>query len=76
MKNVKLRLKKNFLDDINLSVMGLIKYIFKVKASNSLARLYSTSTMEHHHFDQCLMITNSKGHQILSNLSQVGISDD
>lgn len=28
--------------------------------------------MEHHHFDQCLMILNSPGNQILSNLS----SDD
>ena len=26
--------------------------------------------MEHHHFDQCLMILNSKGNQILSNVSQ------
>lgn len=34
-----------------------------------MARLYSTSTMEHHHFDQCLMILNSEGNQILSNLS-------
>jgi hypothetical protein len=25
--------------------------------------------MEHHHFDQCLMILNSPGNQILSNLS-------
>lgn len=25
--------------------------------------------MEHHHFDQCLMILNSPGNQILANLS-------
>lgn len=25
--------------------------------------------MEHHHFDQCLMILNSPGNQILSHLS-------
>lgn len=25
--------------------------------------------MEHHHFDQCIMILNSQGNQILSNLS-------
>ncbi|TRY74606.1 hypothetical protein TCAL_00771, partial [Tigriopus californicus] len=43
---------------------------FQIKSSSNLAQLYSTSTMEHHHFDQCLMILNSKGNQILSNLSQ------
>ncbi|XP_022823228.1 dual 3',5'-cyclic-AMP and -GMP phosphodiesterase 11 isoform X7 [Spodoptera litura] len=45
---------------------------FQIKASSPLAQLYSTSTMEHHHFDQCLMILNSPGNQILLNLS----SDD
>lgn len=39
------------------------------RASSPLAQLYSTSTMEHHHFDQSLMILNSPGNQILSNLS-------
>jgi len=43
---------------------------FQVKSSSNLAQLYSTSTMEHHHFDQCLMILNSKGNQILANVSQ------
>ncbi|XP_037960082.1 dual 3',5'-cyclic-AMP and -GMP phosphodiesterase 11 isoform X2 [Teleopsis dalmanni] len=42
---------------------------FQIKASSPLAQLYSTSTMEHHHFDQCLMILNSPGNQILGNLS-------
>lgn len=42
---------------------------FQIKASSPLAQLYSTSTMEHHHFDQCLMILNSQGNQILGNLS-------
>ncbi|XP_044740650.1 dual 3',5'-cyclic-AMP and -GMP phosphodiesterase 11-like isoform X2 [Chrysoperla carnea] len=42
---------------------------FQIKASSPLAQLYSTSTMEHHHFDQCLMILNSPGNQILSNVS-------
>ncbi|XP_014256166.1 dual 3',5'-cyclic-AMP and -GMP phosphodiesterase 11 isoform X2 [Cimex lectularius] len=42
---------------------------FQIKASSPLAQLYSTSTMEHHHFDQCLMILNSQGNQILANLS-------
>lgn len=39
------------------------------RASSPLAQLYSTSTMEHHHFDQCLMILSSQGNQVLSNLS-------
>ncbi|KAJ8943684.1 hypothetical protein NQ318_015173, partial [Aromia moschata] len=38
-------------------------------ASSPLAQLYSTSTMEHHHFDQCIMILNSPGNQLLSNIS-------
>lgn len=42
---------------------------FQIKASSPLARLYSTSTMEHHHFDQCIMILNSQGNQILANIS-------
>ncbi|XP_011343086.1 dual 3',5'-cyclic-AMP and -GMP phosphodiesterase 11 isoform X2 [Ooceraea biroi] len=42
---------------------------FQIKASSPLAQLYSTSTMEHHHFDQCLMILSSQGNQVLSNLS-------
>ena len=46
---------------------------YQIKSSNSLARLYSTSTMEHHHFDQCIMLLNSNGNQILSNVSKVGL---
>ncbi|XP_018570600.1 dual 3',5'-cyclic-AMP and -GMP phosphodiesterase 11 isoform X2 [Anoplophora glabripennis] len=42
---------------------------FQIKASSPLAQLYSTSTMEHHHFDQCIMILNSPGNQLLSNIS-------
>ncbi|XP_025837140.1 dual 3',5'-cyclic-AMP and -GMP phosphodiesterase 11 isoform X2 [Agrilus planipennis] len=42
---------------------------FQIKASSALAQLYSTSTMEHHHFDQCIMILNSPGNQFLSGLS-------
>lgn len=42
---------------------------FQVKSSSPLAQLYSTSVMERHHFDQCLMILNSEGNQILSSLS-------
>ncbi|XP_042148153.1 dual 3',5'-cyclic-AMP and -GMP phosphodiesterase 11 isoform X3 [Ixodes scapularis] len=42
---------------------------FQIKSSSPLAQLYSTSTMEHHHFDQCIMILNSQGNQILSHVS-------
>lgn len=42
---------------------------FQIKASSPLAQLYSTSTMEHHHFDQCVMILNSPGNQVLANVS-------
>ncbi|GIY57385.1 dual 3',5'-cyclic-AMP and -GMP phosphodiesterase 11 [Caerostris darwini] len=42
---------------------------FQQKSSSPLAQLYSTSTMEHHHFDQCIMILNSEGNQILGHLS-------
>lgn len=33
---------------------------FLFRTESPLAQLYSTSTMEHHHFDQCLMILNTK----------------
>uniref|UniRef100_A0A3P9BP67 Phosphodiesterase n=1 Tax=Maylandia zebra TaxID=106582 RepID=A0A3P9BP67_9CICH len=39
------------------------------RSDHPLAQLYCHSTMEHHHFDQCLMILNSHGNQILSGLS-------
>ncbi|KAG2466637.1 PDE5A phosphodiesterase, partial [Polypterus senegalus] len=39
------------------------------RSEHPLAQLYCHSTMEHHHFDQCLMILNSPGNQILSGLS-------
>lgn len=39
------------------------------RSASPLAQLYSTSVMEHHHFDQCIMILNSQGNQILANLS-------
>lgn len=42
---------------------------FEITNSSPLAHLYSTSTMEHHHFDQCLLILNSPGNQILGALS-------
>ncbi|KAL8587788.1 hypothetical protein ACOMHN_021006 [Nucella lapillus] len=43
---------------------------FQKKSMSPLAELYSTSTMEHHHFDQCIMILSTKGSDILCNLSQ------
>ncbi|CAH1793422.1 unnamed protein product [Owenia fusiformis] len=43
---------------------------FQIKTMSPLAQLYSTSVMEHHHFDQCIMILSTKGTEILSNLSQ------
>lgn len=43
---------------------------FQIKTSSPLADLYSTSTLEHHHFDQCIMILSTKGNDILSNIRQ------
>nr|KAG5710172.1 hypothetical protein BaRGS_006691 [Batillaria attramentaria] len=43
---------------------------FQQKTMSPLAELYSTSTMEHHHFDQCIMIISTKGSDILCNMSQ------
>ncbi|KAL3863382.1 hypothetical protein ACJMK2_005139, partial [Sinanodonta woodiana] len=42
---------------------------FQVKVASPLAMLYSTSVMEHHHFDHCIMILNSEGNNILQHLS-------
>lgn len=42
---------------------------FQTKTESPLAILYTTSTMEHHHFDQCVMILNSEG----NNIFQVGL---
>ncbi|CAG0894619.1 unnamed protein product [Cyprideis torosa] len=42
---------------------------FQLKTDSPLALLYSTSTMEHHHFDQCLMILSSEHNNILQALS-------
>ncbi|XP_026868895.2 cGMP-specific 3',5'-cyclic phosphodiesterase isoform X1 [Electrophorus electricus] len=39
------------------------------RSEHPLAQLYGHSIMEHHHFDQCLMILNSPGNQILGGLS-------
>lgn len=37
---------------------------FQTKTESPLAILYTTSTMEHHHFDQCVMILNSETNNI------------
>ncbi|CRK92094.1 CLUMA_CG005663, isoform A [Clunio marinus] len=42
---------------------------FQLKTDSPLAILYTTSTMEHHHFDQCVMILNSEGNNIFQALS-------
>ncbi|GFO18541.1 cGMP-specific 3',5'-cyclic phosphodiesterase [Plakobranchus ocellatus] len=42
---------------------------FQHKTMSPLAELYGTSTMEHHHFDQCIMILSTKGSDIFRNLS-------
>ncbi|XP_060527749.1 cGMP-specific 3',5'-cyclic phosphodiesterase [Cylas formicarius] len=42
---------------------------FQTKTESPLAVLYSTSTMEHHHFDQCVMILNTDSNNIFQALS-------
>lgn len=42
---------------------------FETKYSTALGGLYTTSTLEHHHFDRCLAILNAENHNILSELS-------
>ena len=37
------------------------------RADSPIARLYSTSTMEHHHFDQSVMILNSEVRRVFNN---------
>ena len=44
---------------------------FQSKVESPLAILYSTSTMEHHHFDQCVMILSSEGNNIFQVCSLV-----
>lgn len=42
---------------------------FQAKVEAPLAKLYTTSTLEHHHFDQCIMILQTEGNNILQSLS-------
>lgn len=37
--------------------------------ASPIAAIYSTSTMEHHHFNQTVMILQQNGHNILGKLS-------
>ncbi|EDV27652.1 uncharacterized protein TRIADDRAFT_10459, partial [Trichoplax adhaerens] len=37
---------------------------YQIKSGSPLARLYSTSTMENHHFNHAVMILNTPGHNI------------
>ncbi|XP_037793499.1 LOW QUALITY PROTEIN: cGMP-specific 3',5'-cyclic phosphodiesterase-like [Penaeus monodon] len=41
---------------------------FQTKTDSPLAILYSTSTMEHHHFDQCVMILSQDSNNIFQSL--------
>jgi len=43
---------------------------FQHKMNNPLAKLYSTSTLERHHLNQCLLILTLRGNQILDNLTK------
>jgi cGMP-specific 3',5'-cyclic phosphodiesterase len=56
---IQIILKKTFL---NL-------FFSKSQVDSPLAVLYSTATMEHHHFDQCVMILSSEGNNIFQGLS-------
>lgn len=42
---------------------------YRFRIDSPLAQLYTTSTMEHHHFDHCIMILNGVGNNILKGLS-------
>lgn len=42
---------------------------FMLESESPIAAVYSTSTMEHHHFNQTVTILQQDGHNILSKLS-------
>ncbi|CAF0952498.1 unnamed protein product [Brachionus calyciflorus] len=42
---------------------------FQIKIQSPLAKLYTTSTMEHHHFNQCIIILHNNMNNILMNLT-------
>eukprot|EP01135_Chromosphaera_perkinsii_P004850 Nk52_evm14s299 gene=Nk52_evmTU14s299 len=41
---------------------------YQVETANPIACLYSTSTMEHHHFDHSIFILNAEGNNIFANI--------
>ncbi|TNN07201.1 Dual 3',5'-cyclic-AMP and -GMP phosphodiesterase 11 [Schistosoma japonicum] len=43
---------------------------FQIKTMSPLAKLYSTSVLEHHHFNQFMMILTIKGNNFLCNLTR------
>ncbi|CAH8644782.1 unnamed protein product [Heterobilharzia americana] len=43
---------------------------FQIKTMSPLAKLYSTSVLEHHHFNQFMMILTIKGNNFLCNLNK------
>lgn len=49
---------------------------FQQKMNNPLAKLYTTSTLERHHLNQCLLLLALRGNNILDNLSKVSNSID
>uniref|UniRef100_A0A8C1XP07 Phosphodiesterase n=1 Tax=Cyprinus carpio TaxID=7962 RepID=A0A8C1XP07_CYPCA len=72
-------LKSNF---ISLEVLALmiaslchdldhrgVNNSFIERSNQPLAQLYGHSSLEHHHYDMCLLILNNPGSQILSSLS-------
>lgn len=42
---------------------------FMLESASPLATIYSTSTMEHHHFNQTVTILQQEGHNIFAKLS-------
>ena len=48
----------NFQSALVFSDRSCNQYVFRTMSP--LAQLYSTSVLEHHHFDQCIMILNTK----------------
>ncbi|CAJ0930603.1 unnamed protein product, partial [Ranitomeya imitator] len=73
----KIQNKLNDLEILSLMIATLshdldhrgVNNSFIQRSEHPLAQLYCHSIMENHHFDQCLMILNSQGNQILSGLS-------
>uniref|UniRef100_S4R9H4 Phosphodiesterase n=1 Tax=Petromyzon marinus TaxID=7757 RepID=S4R9H4_PETMA len=53
----------------DLDHRGFNNSYIKNRSDHPLATLYGHSMLEHHHFDQCLMLLNSPGNEMLSSLS-------